>query len=232
MSKKLHFKDTPPVDISISLVTAICLVGDSMLYIALPIFWKEVGLDSLWQVGILLSINRFIRLPFNPIIGWVYQKISLKIGLIIAVILGAITTFGYGIITGFIGWLILRGMWGVTWSFFRIGGLAAVIASTTDKNRGKTMGIYNGLYRLGSLFGMLIGGILTPFIGLKHVALLLGVCTLFAFFYLFHTVTTIQDSKGNIKNHEATHLPPYHYKRFFCFIALSRNSYFHLKSFN
>ncbi|MDV2687405.1 hypothetical protein RYX56_23955, partial [Alkalihalophilus lindianensis] len=71
MSKKLHFKDTPPVVISISLVTAICLVGDSMLYIALPIFWKEVGLDSLWQVGILLSINRFIRLPFNPIIGWV-----------------------------------------------------------------------------------------------------------------------------------------------------------------
>lgn len=211
--KKLHFKDTPPAVISISLVTAICLVGDSMLYIALPIFWREVGLDSLWQVGILLSINRFIRLPFNPIIGWVYQRISLKMGLIIAVILGTMTTFGYGMITGFVGWLILRGMWGIAWSFFRIGGLAAVIASTTDKNRGKTMGIYNGLYRLGSLFGMLIGGILTPFIGLKYVALLLGVCTLFAFFYLFHTVTTIQDSKGNIKNSPAPSLPNVHFPK-------------------
>lgn len=49
--------------VTIALVTAFCLLGDSMLYIALPIYWEEAGLDALWQVGILLAINRFVRLP-------------------------------------------------------------------------------------------------------------------------------------------------------------------------
>ncbi|WBJ56525.1 hypothetical protein PALA45_00339 [Pseudomonas aeruginosa] len=31
----------------VALVTALCLAGDSMLYIALPIYWHEVGLEAL-----------------------------------------------------------------------------------------------------------------------------------------------------------------------------------------
>lgn len=65
------------VIVIVAIITALSLLGDSMLYIALPIFWREAGLDSIWQVGILLSINRLIRLPFNPIVGWIYKKISL-----------------------------------------------------------------------------------------------------------------------------------------------------------
>lgn len=39
------------------------------------------------------------------------------------------------------------------------------------------MGTYNGLYRLGSFFGMLVGGTLTSMIGLQEVALLFGLLT-------------------------------------------------------
>ncbi|MEI4896867.1 hypothetical protein Q8G71_36895, partial [Klebsiella pneumoniae] len=74
-----------------------------MLYIALPIFWREAGLDSLWQVGFLLSINRFIRLPANPLVGRLYQKVSLRAGLIIAIMIGSLTTIGYGVVTSFLG---------------------------------------------------------------------------------------------------------------------------------
>ncbi len=49
-----------------------------MLYI----IRKETGLDSIWQVGTLLVINRFIRLSFNPFVGWLYQKIYLRTGFI------------------------------------------------------------------------------------------------------------------------------------------------------
>ena len=82
--------------VTIALVTACCLLGDSMLYIALPIYWREAGLDGLWQVGILLAVNRFVRLPLNPIVGKIYGKISLKAGLMFAVFLSIITTVGYG----------------------------------------------------------------------------------------------------------------------------------------
>lgn len=59
-------------------ITAVCLLGDSMLYVVLPIHWQELNLRSLWEVGILLSVNRFIRLPLGPFVGYLYKRISQK----------------------------------------------------------------------------------------------------------------------------------------------------------
>ncbi|AND42886.1 MAG: MFS transporter [Bacillota bacterium] len=164
--------------IIVALVTALSLLGDSMLYIALPIYWETAGIESIWQVGVLLSINRFIRLPFNPLVGWMYKRISLKTGLIIAVLLGGFTTIGYGVFEGFIAWVILRAVWGIAWSFFRIGGLSVVALYSDNNKRGSSMGLYNGLYRTGSLVGMLIGGLLVPIIGLSTVSVGFGILTL------------------------------------------------------
>ncbi|WP_048313778.1 MFS transporter [Pseudomonas aeruginosa] len=155
----------------VALVTALCLAGDSMLYIALPIYWHEVGLEALWQVGVLLSINRLIRLPFNPLIGRLYKHLALKTGLLLAVVIGVLSTAGYGLASGFLAWVLLRGLWGIGWSFFRIGGLSAVVYCAADHQRGRAMGLYNGLYRLGSLVGMLLGGLLVPVLGLPALAL-------------------------------------------------------------
>ncbi|WP_413227189.1 MFS transporter [Cytobacillus oceanisediminis] len=162
----------------VALVTALSLLGDSMLYIALPIYWETAGLESIWQVGVLLSINRFIRLPFNPLVGWMYKRISLKTGLIIAILLGGFTTIGYGVFEGFIAWVILRAVWGIAWSFFRIGGLSVVALYADNNKRGSSMGLYNGLYRTGSLVGMLLGGLLVPIIGLSTVSFGFGFLTL------------------------------------------------------
>ncbi|WP_062104343.1 MFS transporter [Bacillus niameyensis] len=161
--------------IIVAIVTAICLLGDSMLYIVLPVFWKDAGLHSLWEVGILLSINRFVRLPLNPFIGWLYNKMTLRTGLIIAVIIGAMTTIGYGLFKGFLLWFILRALWGVAWSFLKMGGYFTVISYSNDGNRGQWMGSYNGISRLGSLAGMLAGGILVPIFGLQAVSILFGI---------------------------------------------------------
>ncbi len=163
---------------AVALVTALCLTGDSMLYIALPIYWREAGLDALWQVGVLLAVNRLVRLPFNPLIGALYARISLKTGLLVAVVLGVVTTAGYALASGFLAWLALRALWGVAWSFFRIGGLSAVVYCAADDQRGRAMGLYNGLYRLGSLAGMLIGGLLVPVFGLPALALAFGALAL------------------------------------------------------
>lgn len=158
----------------VALVTAFCLLGDSMLYVVLPIYWKEAGLSSLWQVGVLLSVNRLVRLPLNPLIGWLYHKMPLRVGLIAAVLLGALTTAGYGLLQGFAAWLVLRSVWGIAWSLLRMGGFLTVIAYSDDTNRGRWMGRYNGVSRIGSLFGMLLGGLLAPIIGLAPVALAFG----------------------------------------------------------
>ncbi|EEL51162.1 major facilitator superfamily (MFS) transporter [Bacillus cereus Rock3-44] len=172
-----------------------------MLYIVLPIYWKEAGLDSIWQVGILLSINRIIRLPFNPFVGWLYQRISLKTGLILAIILGSITTLGYGIAQSFVFWLVLRGLWGIAWSFFRIGGLTTIVYFANDNNRGKLMGLYNGLFRLGSLFGMLLGGIFVPIVGLKFISIFFGCLSLIGILLVIKSLKT-RLTKQNSKEHK------------------------------
>ncbi|MBP3039434.1 MFS transporter [Bacillaceae bacterium Marseille-Q3522] len=186
--------------IIVSIVTALCLVGDSFLYIALPIYWKDAGLTSIWQVGLLLSINRFIRLPANPVIGWFYQRMSLKTGLLIAVVIGSLTTLGYGVVKGFIGWIILRALWGIAWSFFRIGGLSTVVHYADEKNRGKAMGLYNGLYRLGSLVGMLAGGVLVPFFGLSAIAIVFGSISIIGIPLIFVSLKTSDKESKNLSS--------------------------------
>jgi hypothetical protein len=51
----------------IALITAICLLGNAMLYVVMPLYWQTFGLTGLWQAGVLLSINRFLRLPITPL---------------------------------------------------------------------------------------------------------------------------------------------------------------------
>jgi predicted MFS family arabinose efflux permease len=159
-------------------ITALALIGDSMLYVVLPVYWQDAGLTALWQVGILLSINRLVRLPLNPVIGWLYQRIPIKAGLAAAVALAAVTTSGYGWGKGFALWLVLRSVWGLAWSFLRMGGYLTVIGCSNETNRGRLMGMYNGIWRIGSLAGFLLGGLLVPLVGLSAVSTAFGLAAL------------------------------------------------------
>ncbi|NOU67012.1 MFS transporter [Paenibacillus sp. LMG 31461] len=190
-------KDTQRPVVIISIITALCLLGDSMLYIVLPIYWKEVGLNALWEVGVLLSINRLVRLPMTPLIGLLYRKISLRKGLIFAVILAVVTTIGYGVFKGFLMWLILRSIWGIAWSFLRMGGYLSVINYSDKSNRGLLMGRYNGISRLGSLVGMLVGGVLVPLFGIQTVSIAFGLLIIagIPFVSIYVANTKVNDSK-------------------------------------
>jgi MFS family permease len=138
---------------SMAVVSAFCLTGDTMLYIALPLFWQECGLTALWQVGVLLAVNRLVRLPLNPLVRLLYTRIDQRTGMALAVVLAASTTLLYGVAQSFALWLLLRCLWGLAWTLLRLGSLFALMAASRKDNRGYLMGSYNGLVRLGSLLG-------------------------------------------------------------------------------
>lgn len=146
--------------VAIALITAVAVLGDAMLFIVLPLNWEEFGLTAVWQVGVLLSINRFVRLPITPLIGlFLQKKFDVRVGMVVAVCLAGISTLFYGLSSGFIVLLIMRIFWGIAWSFIRLGGLLTVVSLSQDTNRGNLMGLYNGLWGLGGLTGMLAGGV-------------------------------------------------------------------------
>lgn len=186
----------------VSLITALCLLGDAMLYVVLPIYWQEVGLTSWWEVGLVLSVNRLVRLPLNPLGGWVYQRYTVKTGLTIAVILGVATTMGYTVADTFLMWVVLRAVWGMAWTLFRLGGYYVVVASSTSQNRGQYMGLYNGLHRLGNLVGAFSGGILADIMGYRQMAAVFGILTVGAFVPLVmmhkEAITTLVQTKGAV----------------------------------
>ncbi len=149
--------------IGIAILTGIAVMGDAMLFIVLPIYWVDFGLTAIWQIGVLLSINRFIRLPINPLVGYFYQRFSLQTGIWIAFILTILSTFSYGFVHNFWILLLMRIFWGIAWSLIRLGGFLTVITITKEDSRGQYVGLYNGIWGIGSLLGMLGGGILITF---------------------------------------------------------------------
>lgn len=164
-----------------AVITALCLVGDSMLYVVLPVHAAELGL-SLWDVGVILAVNRIVRLPLNPCIGRVYARISERTGILAAVVLAAATTFSYGFLPNLAFWILARCVWGVAWTLLRLGALFCILRLSGPENRGRYTGLYNGLYRLGSLAGMFLGGILADAFGMRTTAMIFGMVTSLAFF--------------------------------------------------
>lgn len=194
--------DKKPV-IIVALITAVCVMGNEMLFIVMPIYWKFFGLTSLWQIGILLSANRIIRIPINSLVGWCYQRIDKRTGLLIAVFLSIISTYSYGVLKGFGVLLLMRVFWGIAWSFLRLGGYLTVISSSSPRSRGQLIGVYNGLWGLGALFGMLIGGVFTDIIGITAITTtfaIIGICSIpFLIRYVPATISAeeIGESESN-----------------------------------
>ncbi|GAA0363052.1 MFS transporter [Bacillus horti] len=170
--------------IRIALLTALCIPGDLMLYIVLPLYWEDFGLTAIWQIGILLSINRLIRLPLTPLIGFLYRRIHLRTGIFIAVCLTLVTTLAYGFAQNFILLVCARALWGIAWSLLRLGGLLTVMTSSNDQNRGYLMGRYNGLWGLGGLVGMISGGVLISYVGPQGLSIGLTALAFCSFFLL------------------------------------------------
>ena len=150
-----------------ALLTAACVASDAMLYVTLPVHWREAGLSSLWEVGVVLSLNRLARLPLNPLIGRLYSRLSTRTCAIFAALLSLFIPLGYAFASGLAAWAALRVLWGLSWSLLKLGGLFTVMDVAGENDRGYLIGLYTGTYRLGNLAGMLGGGLLADLAGLR-----------------------------------------------------------------
>ena len=187
--------------IGIALITAITVMGDAMLFIVLPLYWQDFGLTAIWQIGVLLSINRFVRLPITPLVGLFYSKFDIRTGVLISVACAALSTLSYGLLQGF--WLLLlaRMLWGIAWSFVKLGGMLTVVTFSTEKTRGKYMGMYNGLWGLGGLVGMLAGGFLVDQLSNIFVTVLFALAAVAVFPFI---VKLVPKNNKNIDEGKST----------------------------
>jgi len=162
--------------IMVSAVVALSLLGDALLYAVLPANPGQFGV-LVWQVGVLLGVNRLVRLITNELAGRLVQRRRSNRPLIWAVVAGSLITASYALPIGFWGLLVARIAWGACWSLFRVEGYVSALVLASDRNRGRIFAVYQAIARVGQGGGALVGGFLSDLVGIPRTFLFFSICT-------------------------------------------------------
>ena len=73
------------------LVIAVAMIGDTLLYVVLPLYRQDFGI-SLAMVGVLLSLNRWIRLLANSGVAAIGERVGPHALMMMAAIGSVIST--------------------------------------------------------------------------------------------------------------------------------------------
>ncbi|MFC1942272.1 MFS transporter [Chloroflexota bacterium] len=174
MVRKIAFQEAAPrrVLLTTAVLTAV-VMGDSMLYNVLPAQVSAFAIP-VSLVGVLLGVNRFVRLVSNPFASWVYKHFGLVKPLVATVMVSVATTITYGLAQGFGLLLLARVLWGICFSILRLSGYMMVLEDGEERTRGKLMGLFRGGPRVGSAIGVFLGGILFDLTGRRASFLIIG----------------------------------------------------------
>ncbi|MFZ6012498.1 MAG: MFS transporter [Bacteroidota bacterium] len=133
-----------------ALTLAFASFGDAFLYPFLPVNGLAVGIPLAW-VGVLLSINRFVRILSNGLMVHTFSRYGLRDVMIAAALLAILSTAGYAFASGILLWLILRIVWGLSFSALRLGTLAYALQ---HPKQGTALGVSRGLQEAGPMLAL------------------------------------------------------------------------------
>jgi len=163
------------ISTGLSLVT----LGDSLLYTILPSYYPFLGLAPL-QVGIILSVNRWIRLATNHMAEYCYRRYSSDLWLLLAFFMGSVVTAMYGIGKMFLVLLIARILWGISFSFIRQAAVMTAVESGPEAHIGERVGYYRGISGTWHTLGVFIGGLCHDVFGFTFTLVGLSILSLVA----------------------------------------------------
>lgn len=155
---------------------SLALLGDSLLYVALPAHAAELGLP-LWTVGVLLGANRIVRLVTNGLAATLFTRIGGRGPVVAAGVGSVITTAMYGLTPTFLPFLLARLLWGTCFSILRLGAFTVVLAASRSSTRGRLVGLYQSISRIGPVASLLVGGLLVEWVGYHTAFVILGVAS-------------------------------------------------------
>ncbi len=164
-----------------ALALALASLGDAFLYPFLPVNFSKVGVPVMW-IGVLLSINRFVRIFSNTMIVHTFSRYGLRYVMIAAVVVAIFSTFGYGVATGVGLWLLFRVLWGLSFSAMRIGTLGYALQ---QERIGVALGISRSLQETGPMLSLFLAPLLLQYFHSDKIFYLLGLLSLPALYFAF-----------------------------------------------
>lgn len=164
-----------------SLAMAFAGIGDAFLYPFLPLYSKEIGIPVVW-VGVLLSINRFVRILIGPFITFIFQHFQPRQVSIAASFVAVCCTISYGLNAGIFSWLLFRILWGICFSVLRVSVASFALKS---QSTGVVLGLSNGIYEIGPLIALCIGPFIVLHVGIEHTFYVLAVLSSLALLFSY-----------------------------------------------
>lgn len=166
-------------------------MGDSILYVILPSnyeFFKInsfLGVDSGFWIGFILSINRFVRIFSNVFSVKIIKILGLRNSMFVATFAGSLSTLGYGLFKGVLLIVLMRIIWGFSYSIFRLSYYLKVY-SYEITNYGRHIGFCLSIQRLGSFIAVTLGVYISVKYGYFNVLLLLSLLLIPALFIVYN----------------------------------------------
>jgi MFS transporter, DHA1 family, multidrug resistance protein len=178
MHKNRELKET----VFASLAMAFASFGDAFLYPFLPVNNAAVGVPVIW-IGILLSINRFVRIVSNTFMVHLFNKYGIRRIMILAVIMAILSTAGYAVADTVIIWLLLRICWGLSFSAMRIGTLGHALQNS---RQGLALGISRSIQEGGPMVTLFLTPILLNSFETRLIFFFLAAFSLPAIYFAWH----------------------------------------------
>ncbi|HEX6893104.1 MAG TPA: MFS transporter [Chryseolinea sp.] len=185
-----------------ALALAFASFGDAFLYPFLPVNFKDVGVPVAW-VGLLLSVNRFVRILANTLIVHALTKYGLRSVMIVAVVLAVASTLGYGIATGLMAWILFRVIWGLAFSALRIGTLGYALH---QNRQGFALGVSRSLQEVGPMLALFMAPILLQYFDTRIIFYLLSVLSIPALYFAYR-LPVVDDKPPALASRRLLHWP-------------------------
>jgi MFS family permease len=157
------------------LVIAVASIGDTLLYAVLPLYHQDFGV-SLAMVGVLLSLNRWIRLLANSAVAAIGERVGPHALMVAAAAGSAVSTTLYGLAENEAVQVAARMLWGMSFASLNLSTLAYAVSDRA--NAGKRVGASRAALGIVQAMSLVGGAWIVLHAGPRTVFLIYGGLTL------------------------------------------------------
>ncbi|MDH3703372.1 MAG: MFS transporter [Alphaproteobacteria bacterium] len=158
-------------------VLSLALLGDTLLYVVLPVNAAAFGIGLVW-VGVLLAANRLTRIVLYGAIAAFGEAVGPKNLTIMGAGAAALSTLMLWGVDGGPLLLAARILWGLSFAGLSLAALSYAVA---DKSRaGSRVGVSRSIQQIGPTLSLSVGAWYAGVVGPREIFLILGVISLAA----------------------------------------------------
>lgn len=159
------------------LVWGLAVAGHELIQVVLPVHAAAFGITLAW-VGVLLSVNKFIRVVGYGGVVFVGRRIGPWALMLAAAAVSVLATFAYAVIDGAPGLLVVRLAWGVGFGALNLGVL--MYAISVAERAGMSVGLNRAIGASTPALVLALGSLGVLWLGPRDVFLAVGLATALA----------------------------------------------------